>query len=516
MRWRDLKDSLRRFWSEYKHQKTGMLGLFLLAVLIILALAAPYITNPNVPKEWQTPNAWVLNPKNAPPAWENHFSKISKAPEKIYTIKDMQRYPVVTNGSYKVYKFTFTYNMHYDVPPKDIVIEGFAVNTSNPRNIPRISVIVQRPPENGVKDNTVLLLYNSPFPSGGLIQVSYSKTARRLLLFWLAKNGVINLNIPNNLPMDIKLQYFSNLLLMNNTLYTYYQAMDPMKVLFGRITTADGTPLSLKNITFKSVPLKGDYRFTVIIKVPIQAQAKINMNNFKFAFIGRTYGLLGTDYWGRPIALGLLWGIRVALSIGISVAVSAVFLGIFIGVTSAYLGGWADEAIQRITEFMVTLPRLPMLILLSLTFGGKITLPQLVAFLVLFGWMGISKISRSMALQIKSQTYIEAARAFGAGTGRIVFKHIVPQLLPYAFAHIALSVPGAILAEAGLSFLNLTSQNLITWGHMLSDAHTNNATVNGYWWQVIPPGLAIAVVGLVFVLIGVSLDTILNPRLRRA
>jgi len=157
-----------------------------------------------------------------------------------------------------------------------------------------------------------------------------------------------------------------------------------------------------------------------------------------------------------------------------------------------------------------------MLILLSLTFGGRITLPQLVAFLVLFGWMGTSKIARSMALQIKQQTYIEAARALGASTRRIVFKHMVPQLLPYAFAHIALSVPGAILAEAGLSFLGLTSQNMITWGHMLSDAHTNGATLNGYWWQVIPPGLAIAFVGLIFVLIGVSLDTVLNPRLKRA
>lgn len=131
---------------------------------------------------------------------------------------------------------------------------------------------------------------------------------------------------------------------------------------------------------------------------------------------------------------------------------------------------------------------------------------------------GYDQVARSMALQIKEQTYIEAARALGgASTGRIVFRHIVPQLLPYAFASIALSVPGAILSEAGLSFLGLTSNNMITWGgQMLNAAQQNGATLNGYWWQVIPPGLAIAFVGLIFVLIGVSLDTVLNPKLKRA
>jgi len=515
MRWVDFKDSVRRFWSEYKHQKSGILGFALLIILVVLALSAPFVTNPNTPKQWQTPQAWVLNPKNAPPAWINQFSGVSKAPEKIFTIKDMHQYPAVKNGSYTIYKLTFDYNMKYDVPPKDIVITGLATkNTSAMANAPEISILVTRPPEKGVKYNTVLLVHDTQIPPKSILQLSYSKDSQNLLLFWLARNGIVKLDIPNGLPLNIRLQYLNSELLMNNTLYTYYQAMDLMKVLFGRVTDDNGNPLSMKNITFATKPLKGTYQFTILIKAP--AKTQLDMSHFKFAFVGRSYGLLGTDQNGRPIALGLLWGLRGALSIGLSVAISIVFLGIFIGVTSAYLGGWTDEIIQRITEFMVTLPRLPMLILLSLSFGGKISLSQLIIFLVLFGWMGTSKIARSMAFQIKQQTYIEAARALGAGTRRVVFKHMVPQLLPYAFAHIALSVPGAILAEAGLSFLDLTSQNMITWGHMLSDAYANGATINGYWWQVIPPGLAIALVGFVFVLIGVSLDTVLNPRLRRS
>ncbi|WP_297073504.1 ABC transporter permease [Thermococcus sp.] len=514
MRWVDFKDSVKRFWDEFKHQKSGMFGLTFLIILIVLAIAAPYITSPNIPKEWQTGQAWITNPKNAPPSWENYFSSETKAPQAEYTIDNMHL-TKVQNGSYTIYKLTFTYNMKYDVPPKDIVITGLNSTATRPQDNPLVTLYVDRPPENGLKYNSFVLLYNTQLPSNGVIQIAYSQEAKSLIFYWLYKNGVFKLpiNVPDNLPLDMKLMYLTQQIQMNSTLYGYFQSMDPMKVVFGKITD-NGKLKTLNQIINSPESLQGPYKFTVVIKAPNNIH--VDFTNFKVAMVGRTYGLLGTDQYGRPIAVGLLWGIRVALAIGLAVSVSSVVIGILIGVTSAYLGGWADEAIQRFTEFMMTLPVLPMLILLSLYFGGRINLKQLVFILVLFGWMGTTKVARSMALQIKEQTYIEAARALGASTGRIVFKHIVPQLLPYAFASIALSVPGAILSEAGLSFLGLTSNNMITWGQMLNNANANGATLNGYWWQVIPPGLAIAFVGLIFVLIGVSLDTVLNPRLKRA
>ncbi|WP_456422969.1 ABC transporter permease [Thermococcus sp.] len=515
MRWVDFKDSVKRFWSEYKHQKSGMAGLAMLIILLLLAFAAPLLTSPNIPKEWQTGQAWITNPKNAPPSWENYFTGTTKAPQKVFTINDMQ-VKSEKNGTYNVYTLTFTYNMKYNIPPKDIVITGLESNASRPQDAPSVSIIVQRPPEKGVKYETVTLLSNAQLPNNGALQLSYTPQVKSLLFYWLYKNGVFKLpmQIPPNLPLDMKLLYLNQQLQMNNTLYSYYQSADPMRILFGQITDGNGNLLPLETIIYNAKGLEGTYTFTLVVKAP--AYVKVNFDKFEVAMVGRTYGLLGTDQMGRPIAVGLLWGIRVAIAIGLSVAISTVLIGILIGVTSAYLGGWADEFIQRVIEFMMTLPLLPMLILLSLYFGGRISLTQLVGILVLFGWMGTAKVARSMALQIKEQTYIEAARAMGAGTGRIVFKHIVPQLLPYAFANIALSVPGAILSEAGLSFLGLTNPNIISWGQMLNAAQQNGATINGYWWQVIPPGLAIAVVGLIFVLIGVSLDTVLNPRLKRA
>ena len=514
MRWVDFKDSVKRFWSEYKHQTSGMFGLIFLILLLVLGIAAPYLTSPDIPKQWQTGEAWIVNPKNAPPSWENAFSDKKLADQVVYTIHNMK---VVEgkNGSYKVYTLTFTYNMRYDVPPKDIVITGLKSNASRPQDNPLVSVYVERPKEEGVKVNSFLLLPDTQLPTKGVLQLSYLKDVKTLLFYWLSENGVVQLpmNPPAGLPIDVKLMMINQQIQLDSKLYGYYQSMDPMKVLFGAITE-NGKIRTLDQVINDPKPLKGAYTFKIIIKAP--ENINVDLSNFEVAMVGRTFGLLGTDQYGRPIAVGLLWGIRVAIAIGLAVSISSVAIGILIGVTSAYLGGWADELIQRITEFFMTLPVLPMLILLSLYFGGRITLKQLVFILVLFGWMGTTKVARSMALQIKEQTYIEAARALGASTGRIVFKHIVPQLLPYAFASIALSVPGAILSEAGLSFLGLTSNNMITWGQMLNAAQQNGATLNGYWWQVIPPGLAIAFVGLIFVLIGVSLDTVLNPKLKRA
>ncbi|MGI0025254.1 MAG: ABC transporter permease, partial [Nitrososphaera sp.] len=121
----------------------------------------------------------------------------------------------------------------------------------------------------------------------------------------------------------------------------------------------------------------------------------------------------------------------------------------------------------------------------------------------------------SMALQIRNFQYVEAAKLMGESDIKVVFKHVIPQLLPFAFASIAISVPAAILGEAGLSFLGLGDPTIPTWGKILHDANSASAASRGMWWWVAPPGLMIAVTGLAFVLIGSALDSIVNPRSRR-
>ncbi len=233
----------------------------------------------------------------------------------------------------------------------------------------------------------------------------------------------------------------------------------------------------------------------------------------KFIVGGKVYGLFGTDELRRDLTIGIVWGAPLALFIGIAVAVLAVIIGLIYGVVAGYRGGNMDEIMMRANDIVYALPALPLLILLAVFIGKSIFL--MVGYLIIFSWVGIAKVSRSMALQIKNMQYVEAAELIGQSNFKIIFKHIVPQLLPYTFASIAISVPGAIITEAGLSFLGLGDPTLPTWGQILHDANVYGASARGLWWWIIPPGAMIAVTGLAFVLIGNALDAIVNPRMRK-
>ncbi len=482
MRWVDMKDSLKNFWNDFRREKSGMVGLFLLVLLIFTAVAAPLITSPDIPQRWK--HYWLENPQNAPPTWSNYLSSVRKAPNVVYTYKDLHIKESKDASGNTVYSFEIPYKYDYQVPVKDIVIFNLASNASSPNDAPYISIVLKRPVQDGY--SSVVPLMNETVSSNATIQLSTNPQVRMNVLRWLKQN---NVHVDPVLEFQLR------------------ATMDTMTILFSQIQP------DIQDMITNPKPLHGTY--TLLVNVTAKPGISVDFSNIKVVFMGRTCGLMGTDDRGRDIWAGLVWGSRVSLTIGLAVAVLSVLIGILYGVTSAYLGGWKDEFMQRFNEFMASIPTLPILILLGVYFGGHIMLWQLVLLLVAFGWVGIAKVARSMALQIKEQTYIEAAKALGAGTGRIVFKHIVPQLLPYAFAQIALGVPGAILSEASLSFLGLGDPSKVTWGQMLNEAQRAGAAVNGYWWEVIPPGLAITLVGLTFVLLGVALDKVLNPRLRR-
>lgn len=228
---------------------------------------------------------------------------------------------------------------------------------------------------------------------------------------------------------------------------------------------------------------------------------------------GKVYGTMGTDDLRRDLVIGLLWGAPVALFIGLTVSAAAVFIGLLYGIFAGYKGNRTDEGLMRINDVFYSLPTLPLLVILSVTIGRSIFL--ITGFLVIFSWVGMAKISRSLALQIKNLQYIEAAKLMGQSDTKIIFKHIIPQLLPLTFASIAIAVPAAILGEAALSFLGLGDPTIPTWGQILHDAHSAGAMSRGLWWWIVPPGMMIAITGLAFVLIGNALDNIVNVRSRR-
>ena len=126
-----------------------------------------------------------------------------------------------------------------------------------------------------------------------------------------------------------------------------------------------------------------------------------------------------------------------------------------------------------------------------------------------------SRVIRSAVIGIRANAYVEAAKAAGAGDVYVIFKHVFPNVLTLVFVQLATGVSGAILAESGLSFLGLTPQNLVSWGHMLQASYATGALINGAWWFVIPPGVFIVLLSMGFVFIGYAVDIAMNPRHRK-
>jgi len=296
---------------------------------------------------------------------------------------------------------------------------------------------------------------------------------------------------------------------------------NPVQALFGKPVVRDGRVVI--------EPLRGEYRFIVrldyyapgvpprVVYLRLLAGAG-GASAVELVVSGNAYGLSGTDNVGHDLALGLLYGFPVALLVGIFTAAAAVVIGLVAGIVSGYYGGWVDEAIQRLIDIMANIPVLPILVLVGYVIQTLYQNPWarlfiILGVLVLFSWGGMAIVIRSMTLSIRAEPYIETARAIGASNARIIFRYILPQVLPYAFASMVFNVPAAILTEAGLEILGIHI-GLPGWGSILSSAEAHRDIALAAWWWVFPPGILLAVTSLAFVLLGIALETIVEPRLR--
>jgi peptide/nickel transport system permease protein len=159
----------------------------------------------------------------------------------------------------------------------------------------------------------------------------------------------------------------------------------------------------------------------------------------------------------------------------------------------------------------MSIPTLPILMVLAGIWGKGLW--NLVVILSIFSWMGTARTVRSMTLSLRDAPWVEGLRALGAKRNYILFRHLVPEAMPLLLANVALGVPGAILAEAGLSFLGLSDPRVPSWGRMLHEAHTFGAFTNGAWWMILPSGIGISLICLIFMDIGRKLEERADPRL---
>jgi peptide/nickel transport system permease protein len=450
--------SAKNVWREFSHSKIGIAGIVMLAGLFLMSIVA-FVTIPveNF-KTWNDPASWLLYPKSAQPAWINYFQS-EKIPEHL--ILQPQSAVQQLNSVY-VLTDSFVVNYQYDGFPSDFIYKYAAKYSGSPL----LQLSVTRP------DGIQLQLISTSLP------LSNTETKYDSMMF--STQNVITKNLAN----------------YKNKYSFPFDTLSSEKIIFSKLA--------------ENKILKGTYVFRIHL-YDVSGKPVLEKSNLIIG--GKVYGMMGTDELRRDLSIGLLWGTPLALFIGMTVSIGSVVLGLLYGVYAGFKGKVTDEALMRFNDVIYAMPALPLLIILAVTIGNSIFL--MVGFLVIFGWVGIAKVSRSMAMQIKTLQYVEAAKLMGQKDHKIIFKHILPQLLPYAFASIAISVPAAITTEAGLSFLGLGDSSFPTWGQILHDASSYSAAARGMWWWILPPGILIAITGLAFVFMGQAMDVIINPRLRR-
>lgn len=220
---------------------------------------------------------------------------------------------------------------------------------------------------------------------------------------------------------------------------------------------------------------------------------------------------LGTTSSGRDVLSQLIYGSRAALAVGLSAAFAVVAIGTFLGLLGGYLGGWVDKAVIRLSDIVLGLPFLPfMLVLAALTHPGTDIVILTVAGLL---WPNTARVIRAQVLSLRERAWVEAARVTGCSTARIMFVHILPQVLPLAALYGSVAIGWAILAEASASFLGFGDPETISWGVMLQDAYANQALSRGAWNWFAPPGAAIMAMVLAGFLISRGSEKLLFPKL---
>jgi len=513
---------IKGFLSSLTRSKRGIFGIVIIVVAIFVALAAPLLTPYNPIVSSNLSSDW------AAPAWTRYLPGGGGLSENMVPVVESS----LLQSSNPLREFNVTVTPFNET--QNVIVQHSAFGMSE-NGSGSLEIICQT---TGLPINSSMTIqiatdfyypYSGPpgaFSVGGAILISGIEGVAVTPSLALGHNW-LTYTSPGVLSYNVTKFYFGSEVAGNPLHYASVTYTED------NYTGGFGTPLAgymtwLSPTGFQTLqlsgtgsiaipqlfPREGSYSYGIdltVTKLSSNAQAIIYVGNLNLGLTGTSFGLLGTDEQGRDVFTQLVYGTRVSLYVGLVAAVVSVVIGLLVGLVAAYMGGVVDEILMRFTDALLVLPGLPlMIVLITVLAHGQYNLNIFILVIGFLGWMGFARIVRSQVLSLKERPYVEAAKAVGAGTPYILWRHILPNVIVLVYVTLALSVPGAIVSEAAFSFLGFIDLSQMSWGRMLNDA-TSNPKI---WWVLIPPGLAIAVLSLSFILIGYAIDDILNPRLR--
>ena len=233
--------------------------------------------------------------------------------------------------------------------------------------------------------------------------------------------------------------------------------------------------------------------------------------------------ILGADDLGRDMLNRTVHGARISMTIGLMATLITVVIGTLVGIVAGYVGGRLDSALMRISDFFLVLPTFVLAIILAPVIievvgadaeflGIRATLLVIIVVIGLTSWATTARIIRSQVLSLKGRMFVDRARVIGAGPGRIMARHILPNVMNLIVAQAVLTFATAVFTETTLSFIGLGDPFQPSWGQILNAAQTSGAPGLGAWWFIAPPAVSVVLVVLSFTLVGNALDDLLNPK----
>jgi peptide/nickel transport system permease protein len=231
----------------------------------------------------------------------------------------------------------------------------------------------------------------------------------------------------------------------------------------------------------------------------------------------------GTDELGRDLLNLTVHGARISMTIGLLATVVTIVIGSLVGIVAGFAGGRVDNLLMRLSDFFLVLPTIVLALILApimldvigpqaQLFGIRSTLIVIVVVIGLTSWATTARVIRSQVLSLKERMFVDRARVIGSGSGRIMRRHILPNVVNLIVAQSVLTFATAVFTETTLAFIGLGDPTAPSWGQLLNNAQTAGAPGLGAWWYIAPPAIAVVLVVLAFTLVGNALDDVLNPK----